>query len=92
MMERLELGPETLTATNPGLVYARLTGFGQSGPYKDMAGHDINYLALSGVLSCLGRKHENPLPPVNLLADFAGGSFVCAMGIMAALLERSRQG
>ena len=92
VMERLELGPETLTATNPGLVYARLTGFGQSGPYKDMAGHDINYLALSGVLSCLGRKHENPLPPVNLLADFAGGSFVCAMGIMAALLERSRQG
>ena len=92
VMERLELGPETLTATNPGLVYARLTGFGQSGPYKDMAGHDINYLALSGVLSCLGRKHENPLPPVNLLADFAGGSFICALGIMAALLERGRSG
>ena len=59
---------------------------------QDMAGHDINYLALSGVLSCLGRKHENPLPPVNLLADFAGGSFTCAMGIMAALLERSSSG
>ena len=57
-----------------------------------MAGHDINYLALSGVLSCLGRKHEPPLPPVNLLADFAGGSFTCAMGIMAALLERTTSG
>ena len=92
VMERLGLGPDTLTNNNPRLVYARLTGFGQSGPYKDMAGHDINYLALSGVLSCLGRKTENPLPPVNLLADFAGGSFVCAMGIMAALLERSQSG
>ena len=57
-----------------------------------MAGHDINYLALSGVLSCLGRKTENPLPPVNLLADFAGGSFTCALGIMAALLERASSG
>ena len=57
-----------------------------------MAGHDINYLALSGVLSCIGRKHENPLPPINLLADFAGGSFTCAMGIMAALLERTSSG
>jgi len=92
VMERLGLGPGTLTKENPKLIYARLTGFGQTGPYKDMAGHDINYLALSGVLSCLGRKHENPLPPVNLLADFAGGSFTCAMGIMAALLERSRSG
>merc|ERR1719422_1683830 len=81
-----------LIQENPKLVYARLTGFGQTGPYKDMAGHDINYLALSGVLSCLGRKSENPLPPVNLLADFAGGSFTCAMGIMAALLERSSSG
>ena len=92
VMERLGLGPDTLTNNNPRLVYARLTGFGQSGPYKDMAGHDINYLALSGVLSCLGRKTENPLPPVNLLADFAGGSFICALGIMAALLERSQSG
>ena len=57
-----------------------------------MAGHDINYLALSGVLSSLGRKGENPLAPINLLADFAGGSFVCAMGIMAALLERTSSG
>ena len=92
VMERLGLGPGLLTQENPKLIYARLTGFGQTGPYKDMAGHDINYLALSGVLSCLGRKTENPLPPVNLLADFAGGSFTCAMGIMAALLERSSSG
>ena len=92
VMERLGLGPGPLTQENPKLIYARLTGFGQTGPYKYMAGHDINYLALSGVLSCLGRKTENPLPPVNLLADFAGGSFTCAMGIMAALLERSSSG
>jgi len=92
VMERLGLGPDTLIKENPRLVYARLTGFGQTGPYKDMAGHDINYLGLSGVLASLGRKHENPLPPVNLLADFAGGSFTCAMGIMAALLERSTSG
>jgi len=92
VMERLGLGPDTLIKENPKLVYARLTGFGQTGPYKDMAGHDINYLGLSGVLASLGRKHENPVAPVNLLADFAGGSFTCAMGIMAALLERSTSG
>merc|ERR1711962_1165958 len=93
VMEKLGLGPNDLmTPENPGLIYARLTGFGQSGPYKDMAGHDINYLALSGVLNSLGRKNENPLAPINLLADFAGGSFVCAMGIMAALLERGVSG
>jgi len=92
VMERLGLGPDTLIKENPKLVYARLTGFGQTGPYKDMAGHDINYLGLSGVLASLGRKHENPIAPVNLLADFAGGSFTCAMGIMAALLERSTSG
>lgn len=92
VMEKLGLGPDTLSKTNPKLIYARLTGFGQSGPYKQMAGHDINYLALSGVLSSLGRKHENPVPPVNLLADFAGGSFVCALGILAALHERNTSG
>jgi len=92
VMERMGLGPDALTKQNPKLIYARLTGFGQSGPYSNMAGHDINYLALSGVLSSLGRKGENPLAPINLLADFAGGSFVCAMGIMAALLERSTSG
>jgi len=92
VMEKLGLGPDVLTEQNPRLIYARLTGFGQNGPYKQMAGHDINYVALSGVLSLLGRKQENPFPSINLLADFAGGSFVCAMGIMAALLERSQSG
>lgn len=92
VMEKSGLGPEQLMEINPQLVYARLTGFGQTGPFRDMAGHDINYLALSGVLNFLGRKNENPLPPVNLMADFAGGSFVCALGIMAALLERTSSG
>lgn len=92
VMEKLGLGPDRLTVDNPRLIYARMTGFGQTGPYRDMAGHDINYLGLSGVLSSLGRKNENPLPPINLLADFAGGSFTCAMGIMAALLERTTSG
>jgi len=92
VMEKLGLGPEKMLAENPSLVYARLTGYGQSGPYADMAGHDINYIATSGVLSRLGRKGEPPYAPINLLADFAGGSFVCAMGIMAALLERGVSG
>ena len=91
-MEKLGLGPEMMIEDNPRLVYARLTGWGQTGPYRTMAGHDINYLGLSGVLSSLGRKNENPLAPTNLLADFAGGSFTCALGIMAALLERNMSG
>jgi alpha-methylacyl-CoA racemase len=93
-MEKLGLGPEILVAENPGLIYARLTGFGQAGPYSKMAGHDINYLAMSGILSRLGRKTEPPVAPINLLADFAGGGLICAMGIMAALFERtqSKQG
>merc|ERR1712212_1254455 len=92
-MEKLKLGPDTLLEDNPGLVYARLTGYGQSGPCSEMAGHDINFLSTSGVLSKLGRPDPaTPHAPVNLLADFAGGSFVCAMGIMAALLERTKSG
>ena len=87
-MEKLGLGPKTLLEDNPKLIYARLTGFGQSGPYAKMAGHDINYLATSGILSRLGRKGEPPIAPINLLADFAGGGMTCAMGIMAALFER----
>ncbi|NXA88906.1 AMACR racemase, partial [Melanocharis versteri] len=92
VMERLGLGPEVLLQENPRLVYARLTGFGQSGKYAKSAGHDINYLALSGVLSKLGRKNENPYAPLNLLADFAGGGVMCAMGIVIALFERDRSG
>ncbi|XP_060092076.1 alpha-methylacyl-CoA racemase [Heteronotia binoei] len=92
VMENLNLGPDVLLKNNPGLIYARLTGFGNSGPYSKMAGHDINYLAVSGVLSRLGRKDENPYAPVNLLADFAGGGVMCALGIIIALYERTKSG
>ncbi|XP_026504828.1 alpha-methylacyl-CoA racemase [Terrapene carolina triunguis] len=92
VMEKLGLGPKVLLQENPKLIYARLTGFGQSGRYAKSAGHDINYLALSGVLSKLGRKDENPYAPVNLLADFAGGGVMCAMGIIMALYERTKSG
>jgi alpha-methylacyl-CoA racemase len=92
VMERLGLGPDVACARNPRLVYARLTGFGQEGPYASMAGHDINYIAISGALSLLGRKGEKPLPPVNLLGDFAGGGMLCALGICLALLERGHSG
>jgi alpha-methylacyl-CoA racemase len=92
VMERLGLGPAVVCGRNPRLVYARLTGFGQDGPYASMAGHDVNYIALSGALSLLGRKGEKPLPPVNLLGDFAGGGMLCALGICLALLERGRSG
>ena len=67
-MEKLGLGPQDLMQDNPGLIYARLTGYGQTGPYSKMAGHDINYLATSGILSRLGRKNEPPVAPINLLA------------------------
>jgi alpha-methylacyl-CoA racemase len=92
VMERLGLGPEVATKRNPRLVYARLTGFGQDGPYASMAGHDTNYIAISGALSLIGRKGERPLPPVNLLGDFAGGGMLCALGISLALLERAHSG
>lgn len=91
-MESLGLGPETLTKLNKRLIYARLSGFGQHGFYSNMAGHDINFLSVSGVLSFLGKKNENPIPPVNLLADFGGGGLICALGIVLALLERYKSG
>ncbi|XP_025243594.1 alpha-methylacyl-CoA racemase isoform X1 [Theropithecus gelada] len=92
VMEKLQLGPEILQRDNPRLIYARLTGFGQSGSFSRLAGHDINYLALSGVLSKIGRNGENPYAPLNLLADFAGGGLMCVLGIMMALFERTRSG
>ncbi|KAJ6647502.1 Alpha-methylacyl-CoA racemase [Pseudolycoriella hygida] len=92
VMENLGLGPDVLMKDNPRLIYARLTGFGQTGPLSARAGHDINYVAVSGVLSFLGEKDSKPKPPVNLLADFAGGGLLCAFGICVALLERSRSG
>ncbi|XP_066255346.1 alpha-methylacyl-CoA racemase [Euwallacea similis] len=92
VMEKLGLGPEVLLKVNPRLIYARLSGYGHSGPYCHKAGHDINYLALSGLLSLLGRKGEKPMFPVNLLADFGGGGLMCALGIVLALLEREKSG
>ncbi|XP_026052027.1 alpha-methylacyl-CoA racemase-like [Carassius auratus] len=92
VMEKMGLGPEDLLKENPRLIYARLTGYGQSGSYAKAAGHDINYLAMSGLLSMLGRSSEKPYAPLNLVADFAGGGLMCAFGIVLALLERSRSG
>lgn len=92
VLEGLGLSPNTLLASNPRLIIARLTGFRRDGKYANMAGHDINYLAVSGVLSQLGKKGEPPSPPANILADFAGGGLMCALGIIMALLERERHG
>ena len=92
ILEALGLHPELLLAANPRLIIARLTGFRRDGKYKDMAGHDINYLAVSGVLSQLGRKEGPPYPPANILADFAGGGLMCALGIIMALFHRTRTG
>jgi len=92
VMERIGFGPDVLSKINPRLIYARLTGFGQNGPYSTMAGHDINYLAISGVLGELGRVNSPPTPPGNLLADFAGGGLMCAFGIILCLFERERSG
>ncbi|KAH8240979.1 hypothetical protein KR026_009610 [Drosophila bipectinata] len=92
VMEKLNLGPAQLCEENPRLIYARLTGFGQHGRLAPRAGHDINYAAMSGVLSMLGRRTEKPTAPINLLADFAGGSVMCALGICLALLERHNSG
>ena len=92
VMEKLGVGPDVALARNPRLVFARLTGWGQDGPYAAMAGHDIDYIAISGALSLFGRPGDKPLPPINLLGDFAGGGMLCALGILLALLERSRSG
>lgn len=92
VMTRLGLGPETLRQINPALIYAHLHGFRPDGKYGARAGHDINYLAVSGILSMLGRKHEKPSPPCNILGDFAGGGLVCVAGILMALLHRQVTG
>lgn len=91
-MERLGLGPDQFINTNPKLVYGRMTGFGQEGPEASRAGHDINYIALAGVLSTIGRKGAAPVPPLNLVGDFGGGAMFLAFGIVAALFECSRSG
>lgn len=92
VMERLGLAPARCLEENPGLVYARMTGWGQDGPFASMAGHDINYLALTGTLHCLARRGEAPFPPLNLVADFGGGGMLLAYGVLAALIERTVSG
>lgn len=92
VMERLGLGPETLLARTPGLVYARMTGWGQTGPLSQTAGHDINYVGLTGMLHAIGRPDERPVLPLNLVGDFGGGSMFLLNGILAALVERSTSG
>ncbi len=90
--ERLGIGPQDCHAVNPGLVYGRMTGWGQSGPLAERAGHDINYIAMAGALEPIGPAGHPPVPPLNLLGDFAGGGLLLAFGIVAALYERDRSG
>lgn len=91
-MERLGLGPDVVLGRNPKLVYGRMTGFGQSGPLAAAAGHDLNYIAITGALHAIGRKGGKPTPPLNLLGDFAGGSLYLALGVVSALLEARSSG
>jgi alpha-methylacyl-CoA racemase len=90
--ERLGLGPDVCMARNPRLVYGRMTGWGQEGPYAPTAGHDINYIALAGALHPIGRRGQGPVPPLNLLGDFGGGGMLLALGVCAALVEAGRSG
>jgi alpha-methylacyl-CoA racemase len=92
VVERLGVGPDIACTRNPRLVYGRLTGYGQEGPLAHKAGHDIDYLAIAGALEPLGRADAPPTPPINVLADFAGGGMLLAYGILAALLARERTG
>lgn len=92
VMERLGLGPEPLLAENPRLVYGRMTGWGQDGPYAQAAGHDLNYIALSGVLDACGRAGDKPTPPMNLIGDFGGGGMMLAFGMVSALLAARTTG
>ena len=92
VMERLGLSPEELLKINPRLVFGRMTGFGQDGPMAQAAGHDINYIALAGVLHAIGRKGEGPVPPLNLVGDFGGGGMFLAFGVVCALLEAQKSG
>ena len=92
VMERLGLGPDVALARNPKLVYGRMTGWGQTGMLAQAAGHDINYISLTGALHAIGRKGEKPVPPLNLVGDFGGGALYLAMGMLAALVEAQRSG
>ncbi len=91
-MERMGFGPEVVQTRNPRLVYGRMTGWGQSGPLAQAAGHDLNYLALTGALAAIGRTGDKPVPPLNLVADMGGGALYLAFGIACALIEAGRTG
>lgn len=92
VMERLGLGPEVALTHNPKLVYGRMTGWGQTGPLAHAAGHDINYIALTGALHAIGRQGEKPVPPLNLVGDFGGGALYLAFGLVCGLLEARKSG
>jgi alpha-methylacyl-CoA racemase len=92
VMERLGLGPDVCAKRNPRLVYGRMTGWGQEGPLAQAAGHDINYISLTGALHAIGRQGEAPVPPLNLVGDFGGGTMYLIMGVLAALVERQASG
>jgi len=92
VMERLGIGPDECLGRNPALVYGRMTGWGQDGPLAQTAGHDLNYIAVAGVLAHVGRHGQPPTPPLNLVGDYGGGAMALAFGVLAALLERSRSG
>ena len=92
VMERLGLGPDVASKCNPRLIYGRMTGWGQQGPLAKAAGHDINYIALTGALAAIGRSGDPAQPPLNLLGDFGGGSLFLALGIVCALFEREQSG
>ncbi len=91
VMERLGLGPEVVQARNPRLVYGRMTGWGQQGPLAQAAGHDINYISVTGALAAIGGK-DKPVPPLNLVGDFGGGALYLVVGVLAALLEAAKSG
>ncbi|MGK2937627.1 MAG: CaiB/BaiF CoA transferase family protein [Solirubrobacteraceae bacterium] len=92
VMERLGLGPDELHARNPKLVYGRMTGYGQDGPLSSVAGHDINYISVSGVLGAIARKGERPLFPINLAGDYGGGAMFLVVGVLAGILEARTSG
>ncbi|MBI4883738.1 MAG: CoA transferase [Actinobacteria bacterium] len=92
VMERLGVGPQVSLARNPRLVFGRMTGWGQEGPYANSAGHDINYISLAGALAHFGRAGEAPVPPLNMVGDFGGGGMLLAYGVVCALLEAQRSG
>jgi alpha-methylacyl-CoA racemase len=92
VMERLGVGPDVCLARNPALVFGRMTGWGQDGPYATSAGHDINYIALAGALAHFGRAGQAPTPPINMVGDFGGGGMLLAFGVVCGLLEAQRSG